>query len=457
MTTQELMQRLEDRYRERTPKSAALHARAKRVMPGGETRSSTYFRPYPLVIDRAAGTELVDVDGNRLLDFMNNATTLIHGHRFGPVEEAVREQVAKGTAWGALNEHQIALAEILCSRVASVERIRFANSGTEATMMALRAARAATGKSHFVKVEGGYHGTHDAVSISVSPGVGGAGPEQRPLSKPEGAGIPDHAREAMYVVPFNNEQALAETVANHRDSIAAVIVEPLLGSHGYTTATQSYLEAVRRITEAHGVLLVLDEVQTYRLDQGGAQALYGIRPDLTAFAKIIGGGFPVGAFGGRADLMGRYDPDAKESIGHGGTFNGNPVTMAAGAAAMVHLTADRIAYINELGDRLRTGMGEVLVEQGLKGQIAGRGSLLGIHMTDRQVRNYRDAGSAPAEVRRFIFLACLNRGLMMSTGGGLNTTTAMTRETVDEAIGIFQEALIEAYPFIESGYPQLLR
>ena len=457
MTAKKLMQQLEDRYRERTPKSAALHARAKRVMPGGETRSSTYFRPYPLVIEQAAGTELVDVDGNRLLDFMNNATTLIHGHRFGPVEEAVRDQVAKGTAWGALNEHQIALAEILCSRVASVDRVRFANSGTEATMMALRAARAATGKSHFVKVEGGYHGTHDAVSISVSPGISGAGSEQRPRSKPEGAGIPDHAREAMHVVPFNNEQALAETVANHRDSLAAVIVEPLLGSHGYTTATRSYLEAVRRITEAHGVLLVLDEVQTFRLDQGGAQALYGIRPDLTAFAKIIGGGFPVGAFGGRADLMGRYDPDAKESIGHGGTFNGNPVTMAAGAAAMEHLTADRVAYINELGDRLRTGMGEVLVEQGLQGQIVGHGSLVGIHMTDRQVCNYRDASSAPAEVRRFIFLACLNRGLMMSTGGCLNTTTAMTRETVDEAIGIFQDALIEAYPFIESGYPQLLR
>ncbi len=457
MTTQQLLQRLEDRYREATPKSAALHARAKRVMPGGETRSSTYFRPYPLVIDRASGTELVDVDGNRLLDFMNNATTLIHGHRFAPVEEAVRDQVAKGTAWGALNEHQIVLAEILCSRVASVDRIRFANSGTEATMMALRAARAATGKSHFVKVEGGYHGTHDAVSVSVSPGVRGAGSEQRPQSKPEGAGIPDYAREAMHVVPFNDEQALAETVANHRDSIAAVIVEPLLGSHGYTTATGSYLEAVRRITEEHGVLLVLDEVQTFRLDQGGAQALYGIRPDLTAFAKIIGGGFPVGAFGGRADLMGRYDPDAKESIGHGGTFNGNPVTMAAGAAAMEHLTADRIAYINELGDCLRTGMGEVLAEQGLQGRIVGRGSLVGIHMTDRQIRTYRDASSAPAEVQRFIFLACLNRGLMMSTGGCLNTTTAMTRETVDEAIGIFQEALIEAYPFIESGYPQLLR
>ena len=457
MTTNELMQRLEDCYRERTPKSAALHARAKRVMPGGETRTSTYFRPYPLVIDRAVGTELVDVDGNRLLDFMNNATTLIHGHRFGPVEEAVRDQVAKGTAWGALNEHQVALAEILCSRVDSVERIRFANSGTEATMMALRAARAASGKQHIVKVEGGYHGTHDAVSVSVSPGTSGAGPDQRPQGKPEGAGIPDYALEAAFVVPFNDEQALAETVAEHRDSIAAVIVEPLLGSHGYTTATRSYLEAVRRITEEHGVLLVLDEVQTFRLDQGGAQALYGVRPDLTAFAKIIGGGFPVGAFGGRADVMDRYDPDAKESIGHGGTFNGNPVTMAAGAAAMEHLTADRIAYINDLGDRLRTGMGEVLVEQGLKGQVVGHGSLVGLHMTDREVRNYRDAGSAPAEVRRFIFLACLNRGLMMSTGGCLNTSTAMTRDTVDRAIGIFQEALIEAYPFIEAGYPQLLR
>ena len=155
--------------------------------------------------------------------------------------------------------------------------------------------------------------------------------------------------------------------------------------------------------------------------------------------------------------MSRYAPDSTEPIGHGGTFNGNPVTMAAGAAAMTHLTEDRISYINDLGDRLRTGMREVLVEQGLHGQIVGRGSLVGVHMTDRQIRNYRDAGTAPAEVRRFLFLACLNRGLMMSTGGCLNTSTAMIRDTIDQAIGIFQDALIEAYPFIESGYPQLLR
>ena len=456
MTGQELLQRLEDRYRERTPTSASLHDRAQAVMPAGDTRTSTFFRPYPLVISRAYGTEVVDADGNQLLDFMNNSTALIHGHGFGPVETAVRDQMAKGTAWGALNEHQISLAEILCERVASVERVRFTNSGTEATMMAIRAARAATGKSEIVKVEGGYHGTHDAVSVSVSPGVDSASSRPWTLSKPDGAGIPEHVPQTTRVVAFNNVQAIAETVMAHRDSIAAVIVEPLLGSHGYAPASQEYLQSVRQVTAEHGLLLILDEVQTFRLDFGGAQSLYGIKPDLTAFAKIIGGGFPVGAFGGRADLMDQYRPDAKVPIGHGGTFNGNPITMTAGTAAMANLTEERIRYINGLGDQLRAGMTDVLAEQGLKGKVVGYGSLAGLHMTDREVNNYQDAATAPRELMRFIFLACLNRGLLIATGGGLNTTTAMNSGTVDQAIAIFQEALIETYPFVEAEYPYLL-
>ncbi len=452
-----IRQQVEQEYRKRTPRSAALHAQAKRVMPGGETRTSTFFAPYPVVIAEASGVYVQDVDGNRSLDFMNNATTLIHGHAFPPVMEAARSQIERGTAWGALNEHQIALAALLCDRVATLDQVRFTNSGTEATMMAIRAARAFTGRDIILKVEGGYHGTHDTVSVSISPVPDQAGSGSVPTGIPASPGVPTHNVEGTVIVPFNDAAALEQRIQEHPGNIAAVIVEPLLASHGMVTATPDYLQAVRAITASHDIPLILDEVQTFRLDSGGAQALYEIQPDLTAFAKIIGGGFPVGAFGGRADIMQQYNPGAADPIDHGGTFNGNPVTMAAGYAAMQHLTSAKIADINALGDQLRTGLQEVLAEQGIQGRIEGRGSLLGVHLTPVEaIHNYRHTRTFPTPLKHTLFLTCLNRGLLMSTGCNLNTSTAMSSVEIDQAIRIFQDALIELYPMIESEYPQLL-
>lgn len=450
MTATAFINRMEEEYRQRTPRSEMLHARARQVMPGGDTRTSTFFRPYPIVIKQAEGRFLHDADGNQILDFMNNATSLIHGHAFPPVVDAVHRQVAQGTAWGPPSEHQIALASLLCERTASVEHIRFTNSGTEATMMAIRAARAYTGRDTIIKIEGGYHGTHDAVSISVFPSAD----QTVPASPP--AGIPAGIRDHTLVVSFNDAEALEQLIQSHRDTLAAVIVEPLLGSHGMVTATRNYLQAVRRLTAANDILLILDEVQTLRLDAGGAQVLYDVVPDLTAMAKIIGGGFPVGAFGGRADIMQMYDPASAQAIGHGGTFNGNPVTMAAGLAAMEHLTPERIAHINKLGDILHAGLQDVFVEQGLKGQVTGKGSLVGFHFLPDEPRDGRDAQRAPALLKHFMFLACLNRGLLVSGAANLNVSTIMTREDIDRAIRIFQDALRAAYPLIEQEYPHLL-
>ncbi len=425
-------------------------------MPGGETRTSTFFAPYPVVIAEGEGPYIQDVDGNRILDFMNNATTLIHGHAFPPVVEAAHRQVEDGTAWGALNEHQIALATLLCDRVRSLDRVRFTNSGTEATMMAIRAARAYTGRDYIIKIEGGYHGTHDAVSVSISPNIDQAGSDSSPTSLPSSPGVPADSLARTRIVPFNDSVALEQRIHEHAGNVAAVIVEPLLASHGMVTATPGYLQAVREITIAHNILLILDEVQTFRLDSGGAQALYEIQPDLTSFAKIIGGGFPVGAFGGSAGIMQQYDPTSTDFIDHGGTFNGNPVTMAAGFAAMNHLTPEKIAHINELGDSLRTGLQEVLAEQGIKGTVEGRGSLLGIHLTPDSIHNYRDTRTFPGPLKHTLFLACLNRGLLMSTGCSLNTSTAMAQAEIDQAIRIFQDALIEIYPLLEQEFPALL-
>ena len=451
-----ISQRIEAEYRQQTPQSAACFHRARQVLPGGDTRTSTYHAPYPLVMAQAEGTTLQDVDGHGYLDCMNNATSLIHGHAFPPVVEAMTQQAVRGTAWGALCVAQIELAELLCTRVDSLDQVRFTNSGTEATLMAIRGARAYTGKDLIVKIEGGYHGTHDLVCASVGPDVNAAGPASSPGTVPQGQGLPSSIMDQVRIAPYNDSAALASILDAHAGQVAAVVVEPLLGSHGFVTATPEYLQAVRSLTADRGVLLVLDEVQTFRLDTGGAQKLYGISPDLTAMAKIIGGGLPVGAMGGRAEIMALFDPAGAKAVSHGGTFNGNPMVMAAGLAAMQHLTDSAVARLNSLGDRLRQGIGEVAVEQGLHLQTTGRGSLVGYHFSPDPVQNYRDAQLAPSKLKHSFFLSCLNHGLMLSPASSLNVSTVMSEMDIDRALRLFQAALVDVKPLVAEAYPHLL-
>lgn len=421
-------------YRQRTPRSAALFAEAAKSLPGGDTRTSTTFSPHPTYMARGEGALLTDVDGNVLVDGLNNYTSLIHGNAFPPVLSAAQSQIALGTAFGAPNEAQVRLAALICERVASVERVRFTNSGTEGTMMAVRAARAFTGREMIVKAEGGYHGTHDSVA--------------------SGAGIPAALMGLTASVPFNDAAALERALEAHRGKVAAVIVEPVMGSSGFIPSAPDYLPAVRRLSEAHGALLILDEVMTFRLDYGGAQAAYGVTPDLTAFAKIIGGGFPVGAFGGRADIMEIFNP-AHAKINHAGTFNGNPVTMAAGLAAMEHLTREKIAHANAMGDAIRKGFAEVLEEQGIRGQVTGYGSFVGFHLTAQPVRDYKGAASVRPILREMLHLGLLNRGVLTSRSGVLNTSTVYTPQIAQQVIAAFQDALVEMKPAIQEECPDL--
>ncbi len=451
-----ISQRIEAEYRQRTPQSEAYFQRARQILPGGDTRTSTYHAPYPLVMARADGTTLQDMDGHSYLDCMNNATSLIHGHAFPPVVNAMAQQAIRGTAWGAPCEGQMELAELLCERVDSLERIRFTNSGTEATLMAIRGARAYTGKDLIVKIEGGYHGTHDLVCASVGPEMDTAGPASAPFTIPQGPGLPRAIMDQVRVAPYNDSAALASVLDAHAGQVAAVVVEPLLGSHGFVTATPEYLQAVRSLTADRGVLLVLDEVQTFRLDTGGAQKIYGISPDLTAMAKIIGGGLPVGAMGGRTEIMDLFDPADSKAISHGGTFNGNPMAMATGLAAMQYVTTASVARLNHLGDRLRTGIGEVATEQGLQIQTTGWGSLVGYHFSPAPVLDYRDARQAPPELKHAFFLACLNHGLSLSPAGSLNVSTVMSETDMDRALHLFQAALVDVKPLVTDAYPHLL-
>ena len=272
---------------------------------------------------------------------------------------------------------------MLCERVDSIERVRFANSGTEAVMMAVRVARAFTGRPLVAKAEGGYHGTWDDVQLSVSPPLDRAGAVERPIGVPDSPGLTPGASGSTVLIPYNDIEAARAILEPLGDRLAAVVVEPMLGSGGMIPAEQDYLDGLRALTSELGALLIFDEVITFRITPGGMQALYGVTPDLTTIGKIIGGGLAVGAFGGRADVMEVCDPSRPGAIPHYGTFNGNPATMAGGIANLELLTPAEYDRINALGDRLRDGINALGPELGLAVCATGVGSLLNIHLQER--------------------------------------------------------------------------
>jgi glutamate-1-semialdehyde 2,1-aminomutase len=430
-------------YRARTPTSATSAERAKRVLPGGDTRTVAFHPPYPLTVVEGSGCRFSDIDGNVYIDVLNNYTSLIHGHAHPAVVAAVTGQLTKGTSYATAIAAQTQLAELLAERVASVDLIRFTNSGTEATMNAIRAARAFTGRDVIVKMEGGYHGTYDDVEVSVHPSIGndGAGPDHSPSPALDTRGVPANTTENVLIVPFNVDSALQRTIQERGDEIAAVIVEPVLGSAGIIPANQTFLELARTLTAEHGIALIFDEVMTFRLEPGGVQEHYRIRPDLTTFAKIIGGGFPVGAFGGRAAIMEQYDPNRPGALSQSGTFNGNAVTMVAGIAAMEHFPPEEVHRINRLGDRLREGMKKAVAASGIEGKVTGYGSMAGLHFSSAPVTDYRTAARGNELLKRAVHLGLLNEGVFSAPRLMFCTSTAMSEHEVDDVLRRFERVL----------------
>lgn len=431
-------------YRARTSASEALAVPARAVMPGGDTRTVAFHAPYPLTIDRGQGCRMTDADGNEYIDLLNNYTSLIHGHAHPAITAAVNEQLPKGTNYATAITSQTRLAEILTSRVASVDLIRFTNSGTEATMNALRAARAFTGKDLIIKMEGGYHGTYDDFEVSVHPDLALAGPADRPVPTLDTRGVPRNTIDNVFVTPYNDIAAAERLLDECGADVAAVILEPVMGAGGMIPVEASFLRALREMTESRGILLILDEVMAFRLESGGIQEHYGVRPDLTTFAKIIGGGFPVGAFGGRADIMGMFDPNRPNPLWQSGTFNGNAITMVAGIAAMEHYGAGEVARINALGDRLRAALAAAIADAGVAGQTTGYGSFVGVHFVDGPVRNYRDSASGDAAFKRLVHIALLNEGVFCAPRLMLCTSTAMHEALIDDVALRFRRALAAA-------------
>lgn len=433
--------------------SAQLHRRAKQVMPGGNTRLTVFHSPYPLYAESGSGPEIVDVDGVTRIDFVNNYTALIHGHAHPLVMEAAMEQLRKGSAFSAPTKSEIRLAELLNKRVPSLEQIRFTNSGTEAVMMAIRAARAATGREKIAKVEGAYHGSYDAAEVSMDPSPENWG-KNSPASVAYSAGTPQSVLESVVVIPFNDVAEAKRILELHASDLAAVLVDPLPTRVGLVPASRDYLEMLREFTSRHGTVLIFDEIISFRMSYCGAQGEVGVVPDLTTLGKIIGGGFPVGAVGGRSEIMSVFDPGrGKPSVPHGGTFNANPVSMSAGLVAMELMTHDAYDHLTDLGTRARDGMNRAFALADLPCQVTGTSSLFRIHMKSGPLTDYRSAYPTRDEKQALekLYRYLLNHGILIASYGLGCMSTAMNSSHVDYLVQSVGDGLREVQAVFETA------
>jgi len=407
------------RYAERRPETAALHERATRVMPGGNTRTVLYHRPFPLRVARAWDAVLEDVDGHRYVDLLGEYSAGLYGHSHPVVLEAMREAIAEGLSRGAHTEREVLLADAVCARWPSIERVRFTNSGTEANLMALSAARVFTGRDRVVVFRGGYHG-------GLLTFAHGASPVNAPYD--------------VLVADFNDADAARDLLRAHADQVACVLVEPMLGSAGCLPADPGFLQALREITAGTGALLVFDEVMTSRIGAGGLQQHYGVRPDLTTLGKYVGGGSSFGAFGGRADVMSLFDPTRSDALPHAGTFNNNVISMAAGHAGLTRVYPPEVAEAHtRRGDELRHRLAEAL--DGAPFCVTGLGSLMALHATSGPVRRLEDLHDADPRRLELLFLDLLERGVYLAPRGYLALSLAVTDSQLDGFVDAVADAV----------------
>ncbi len=405
---------LEAEYAARNPRSRRQYERGRTVMPGGVAKGAYFSKPYPLFLVSGEGCYVTTLDGQRLLDCANHHTAGVLGHRHPAVLEAVREQLARGVALGGPTTVEYELAREMTQRVPALERVRFTGSGGEAAQNVLRLVRGWTGRPKIAKFEGAFHGRVDALEISVSPPLDQAGAQAAPQAVPQGRGFVRGAAADTVILPYNRREAVARLLERHRDELAAVWLDPRAG---ILTGDREFIRYMRRVTTDLDLLLVMDEVVSFRVGPGGLQAQCGIHPDLTTFGKIIGGGFPIGAFGGRADLMDLLD-DARGGTGymHSGTFHGHPVSLAAGLATLRTLTPAAYDHLTALGDELRAEANALFARRGVAAQAVGDGSLFGFHFTVEPLRDYRSLVTADGERAYRVHLALLAQDIMLSSG-----------------------------------------
>jgi glutamate-1-semialdehyde 2,1-aminomutase len=431
-------------YPDPQSRSAKLTQRAMQVLPDGGSRSTIRLTPHAVYVKEGRGGRVTDVDGNTLLDFNNNFTSLIHGHAHPGIAAAIAEQATRGTAFSFATEAEIELAEMLTARVEGFDQIRFCNSGSEAVMNAIKAARAYTGRPRIAKCEGAYHGSYDFAEVSLGSSPDKWGAEDRPNSVAYSQGTPDGVLSDVIVIPFN-DVARAEAILNaHAEELAGVLFDPVSTQIGLLPPSPEFLEMLVRFRKNSGAMLIFDEVIAFRQGYGGSQTLMGITPDLTALGKIIGGGLPVGAVAGSREAMSVFRVDgAKAPLPHGGTFNANPLTIVAGRAAMADWTPEAVEALNAMGAKARDLLGEAIRIANVPGQISGSGSLFKIHIHGRSMNTYRETWPDEQEAARVNALCTtlIGNGVFTSTYG----LGCVSTSTEDSDLEQLAEACVTSY------------
>jgi glutamate-1-semialdehyde 2,1-aminomutase len=397
-------------------------------MPGGNTRSVLYSDPFPLAFARGEGARLWDVDGHRYTDLLGEFTAGVAGHSHPAIRRAVTEAMADGISLGGHNGYEPRFAELVRARFPAMELLRFTNSGTEANLLAISLAVAATGRSRVMVFQGGYHG-----SVFVF----GGGPN---------INAPFH----YVIAPYNDTEATLGLIAEHADDLAAVILEPMLGGGGCIPADREFLHALRAETARHGIPLILDEVMTSRLAPHGLGAALGVVPDLMTLGKYVGGGMSFGAFGGRADLMARFDPTAPGALPHAGTFNNNVLTMAAGIAALTEVfPAEAARTLNEYGDRLRLRLNALAEGAGIAMRFSGRGSMLAVHMLPAIPTTYAEAALGNIFARDLFFFDMVRAGFWLARRGMMALSLPLTEADADAFADAAGEFIATRRPLLD--------
>lgn len=389
-------------------RSEELFQRAQRQIPGGVNSPVRAFRGvggHPIFFDRGEGAWLVDVDGNRYVDYVGSWGPMLFGHAWKPVTDAICNAAAKGTSFGAPHAAEVEFAALICSKVPSVEKVRLVSSGTEATMAAIRLARAATKRDRILKFEGCYHGASDSLLVKAGSGV-------ETLGLPDSPGVPADLARHTLTLPFNDEARLREFFDRHGDTIACAIIEPVVGNMGVLAPKPGFHEALREVTQKHGTVLIWDEVMTgFRLSPSGAQGRFGFTPDLSTFGKVIGGGLPVGAYGGKNELLKLIAPEGP--VYQAGTLSGNPLAVAAGMAMLGALDDTAYARLDAQSEKLYAGIREALAATGVKAQLNHVGSMWTLYFTPETVFDYASAKTADTAKFGKFYWECIQRGVYL--------------------------------------------
>ncbi|MCP4186532.1 MAG: aspartate aminotransferase family protein [Gammaproteobacteria bacterium] len=415
-------------------KSAQLYERALKVLPGGCSRNTVLRKPHPLYAESASGCYVTDIEGIRRIDFANNMASLIHGHTHPEVVARVTEQLNKGTAFTMATMAEVEYAEHICSRNTGFDKIRFVNSGTEAVMSCLKAARAWTGRPKIAKVEGAYHGLYDYAEVSQTASPTNWGDPDRPASVPVTHGTPAAALNDVVIIPFNDVDRAMAILDQHADQLACVLIDLLPHRVGLIKASTEFYQALRRWTRENGALLVCDEVITFRSNYGGAQQWFEEQPDLTAMGKMIGGGFPVGALAGRADVMDVMNPLSERVLfPHSGTFSANPVTMTAGLVAMSLFDESAVERLNQLGEMARQSISAAIALADIPACVTGAGSMFRVHMKPQPPIDYRSSYSGHAELQQIKILLdhLFENGIIMIGTCTGTLSTVMTNKEIE--------------------------